>query len=174
MKKSKTTKQLERMFNSLKISEEYCFADFLLGELNDLKWLLKDPEQETFRKVKGEFVKYKIRPRFTFKGKQDYLHRQLYRHFISDNIKRTKLYPTNGEDNYNPHHWKKGKQKPVKPISINTPPKTIDSELQDLVDEIKRRKLRGETNVWEGVEELFTPLEIAQAKELIDAEIPES
>jgi len=131
MKKSKTTKDLEKMFHKLTISTEYCFEDFLVGELNNLPWLLKNPPKQKFRRVRGEVVAYRKRSRSSFRGMQDATHRQLYRHFIGE-LGQHPLVPQEGKEDYNPC----------------------------------RREV-GEKDIWEGVEEVFTALEIQQAKELL-------
>jgi len=164
MKKSKTTKDLEKMFHKLTISTEYCFEDFLVGELNNLPWLLKNPPKQKFRRVRGEVVAYRKRSRSSFRGMQDATHRQLYRHFIGE-LGQHPLVPQEGKEDYNPFNWKK--EELPQPISLETAENAVDPELQDLVDELRRRREVGEKDIWEGVEEVFTALEIQQAKELL-------
>ena len=121
------------------------FEDFLKGKMNSHEWYA---------------VKI-IRP--TFRGRQDALHRQLYRYFISDDIEGIRLTPTNVRGDVNPYHWRKGNP----PKGIDTTPGAIDNEVLELVEELKRRRETNYPDIWEGVEEVFTPLEIAQARELL-------
>jgi len=168
MRKQTTSKQLRIMFDKLLISKEYSFPAFLVGELNELVWPLKDPVKEEFKLVRGVYVSRRIRPKVTYRGTQDYLHRQLYRYFIDEDLKGKTIIPlTRGRDDYNPFHWKLKRAKPNVPLSVETAPKAVDPELLDFVDELKRRRSAGFDNIWEGVEEIFTPLEIEQAKKIL-------
>ena len=167
----KVSKQLEKMFNMLDISEEHEFTDFVLGNLNHLSWRPKVPVEKLYARRGDKMVRTRKRPRATYKGRRDYLHRQLYRHFISDEIEGITLIPKQGREDYNPFHWKLGNDPtPAMPLTVNTAPKAIDQELQDLLDELRRRTLRGDPDIWEGVDEIFTSLEIAQAREILDDE----
>ena len=167
------TKEIKRMFERLLISNDHDLAEFLMGELNEQPWLLKVPVKETFANKKGLMTRVRLRPRVTYKGKVDYLHRQLYRHFVSDDIAGRTLLPVKNREDYNPFHWKLSGVVAKAPVSVKTAPTVIDPEVLDLVTELKRREALG-LDVWDGVSEMFTDLEIAQAKELMNDEVTES
>lgn len=165
------SKQLEKIFNKLLISQTYSFPAFLVGELNHLVWPLKVPVKQEFKLVRGTYVSKYLRPRISFRGTQDYLNRQLYRYFISDDIKGKTLLPLGGKEDYNPFHWKMKPSEDRVPVSLTTAPTAVDPELQDLVDELKRRIAAGHRdNLWAGVADVFTPLEMAQAQKILDDE----
>ena len=166
-------KELERMFNRLQVSDEYTFPEFILGELNHLNWELKVPVRETMRRRGVTYQRVRHRPRLKYKGKTDYLNRQLFRHFMSDDIEGKKLIPNGSRQDYNPHHWRVGEEEVKKPVSVQTTPTVIDPEVYELVEELKRRESLGE-EVWKGVAEMYTELEIAQAREIMNDEIREN
>lgn len=162
-------KDIERMFNRLTLSDKHTIVEFLVGDLNHLEWKLKTPVRETLYKRGLHYQKVRHRPRVVYNGKKDYLNRQLYRYFISADIEGQILEPRDSRDNYNPTNWRLGKEM-KKPVSVETTPTVIDPEVYDLVEELKRRKIAGE-DMWLGVEEMYTKLEIAQAKEILNDEV---
>lgn len=165
---SEINTKLREMFNMLQISEYYSFSQFKDAQFNALKtvpWFLTEPIDSTLKLRKGRgAVKIRKRPRVRFLGKQDVLHRQLYRYFIGE-IPRGPLKALNGKNDFNPWHWQAYKVKKATPTTINNmAPKPLDEDLQELLDLVELRQKNGE-DLWEGIDEIYTALEIARVKQ---------
>ena len=150
-----------KIFNLLNISDLISYEDFqneaTLGASRYSPWYLKNPKYSRGRKV---------RPRPTFRGKQDLLHKQLYRFFRGE-LPTRKLVPFSHVDDYNPWHWKEAGVT-IRPIA-DPETEELPEELEGLADTIKQRTLHGNPNPWFEVDEFYSPEEIEQVKRFLDA-----
>jgi len=151
--------KLFQMFKLPDVSNTHSFNEFKSANRLSLKnksWFLIKPSTR--------------KPRIRLFGKQDTLHRQLYRYFIGE-PPAGKLVSLTTNGDYNPWHWQ-GKRVPdLQPVPVeNIVPIEVSPNIDDIVTLVKQRQARGGKDPWQGLEEFFEPNELEQAKEIMDAE----
>lgn len=152
--------RLYRMFQLLDLSNTHTFSQFKAAErlLKTKPWYLLNPSSR--------------KPRVRLFGKQDTLHRQLYRYFIGEPPSGKLKCLTTNED-YNPWHWT-GNSVP-EAVEPSVPAETFTEDepspnIEDIVTLVTQREVRGDPNPWEGLDEFFEPDELEQAREIMNAD----
>lgn len=159
---------VRKLYNSLQLSKEFDFEYFQDAANNSLRetpWFLIGGIKQSF--LQGEIVKQL--PRFRYDGKQHKIYKLLILHFTGQPINGTRYEAIGSSDDMNPWNWRRAsrlsRELELKHGALDSlPARVSDEDIVDLVDFIK------ESGSAEGLEDYYTSLEIARAKEIINSE----